>query len=189
MSALDVGLLLLGLVTGLTLAGHGAQKALGWFGGPGMRAWTASVASMGFAPAGVFAWAGMLGELLGGLGLALGVLTPLAAALVTAQMVVIIFHVHWRQGFWNTKRGIEYPLVLAAVAVFLGLVGRGMVSLDHIVSPTELLPAYARIALLLAGAGAGAIALAAGARGRTGGPERRPASVGSNRAGTGSTPR
>ncbi len=33
---MDIGLLLLRLTVGLTLGAHGAQKLLGWFGGPGL---------------------------------------------------------------------------------------------------------------------------------------------------------
>lgn len=173
MTALDAGLLLLGLVSGLTLAAHGAQKAFGWFGGPGMRGWTGAVAGMGFYPAAPFAAAAMLAELLGGLGLALGLFTPFAAAAVVAQTTVIIFHVHWHHGFWNTERGVEYPVLLATAAVFLGLVGRGGISVDALLSSpllpfsSALAPAHAalppltiRLALLLIGAIAGSAALA-----------------------------
>ena len=174
MSALDAGLLLLGLVVGLTLASHGAQKAFGWFDGPGMQGWTSAVAGMGFYPAAPFATAAMLAELLGGLGLALGFLTSIAAAMVVAQSIVIIFHVHWRHGFWNTERGIEYPLLLGVVALFLGIVGRGLLSADGLLSsPLSLLsgglapghsvvpPMTVRVALLLGGVIAGSLALAA----------------------------
>jgi putative oxidoreductase len=173
MTALDAGLLLLGLTAGLTLAAHGAQKAFGWFGGPGMHGWTGAVAGMGFYPAAPFAAAAMLAELAGGLGLALGLLTPFAAAFVVAQTTVIIFHVHWHHGFWNTERGIEYPLLIGIVAVFLGLVGRGTLSVDGLLSSpllpmngalrqahSVLPPLTIRMALLLAGAVIGSLALA-----------------------------
>jgi len=35
---MDVGLLILRLTVGLTLAAHGTQKLFGWFGGPGIDA-------------------------------------------------------------------------------------------------------------------------------------------------------
>lgn len=173
MTPLDVGLLLLGLTAGLSLAAHGAQKGLAWFGGSGMRGWTARVSGMGFRPAGLFAWASMLAELLGGIGLALGIGTTLAAGIVIAQLIVVIFHIHWRNGYWETNRGVEYPVLLAVVVVFLGIVGRGVLSVDGLLaSPLlaaygGLVPAHAvvpplagRIALLLAGAVAGSVALA-----------------------------
>ena len=34
---MDIGLLLLRLTVGLTLAAHGTQKRFGWFGGPGLN--------------------------------------------------------------------------------------------------------------------------------------------------------
>ena len=183
MSVVDVALLLFGVCVGLTFAAHGAQKAFGWFGGPGMHGWRGTVASMGFRPPGLFAAASMAAELLGGLSLALGLLTTVGASLLVAQSIVIVFHVHWPRGFWNTERGIEYPLQLAVVAVALGLVGRGALSLDGALAMPGILggglagadraidllpPLTLRVALLLAGAVVGSIALAvphlAGAR-------------------------
>jgi putative oxidoreductase len=160
---------------GLTLAAHGAQKAFGWWGGPGFNGWRGAVAAMGFRPAGLFATASMLAELLGGVSLALGLFTSVGAALIVAQMTVILFHVHWPRGFWNTERGIEYPLQLAVVAVALGLVGRGLLSIDGALATPGLFvidglsgldraiilapPLTLRLALLLGGAVAGSLAL------------------------------
>lgn len=172
MTALDAGLLLLGLTAGLTLAAHGAQKGFGWFGGQGMQGWTGTIAGMGFYPAAPFARVSMLVELVAGVALAVGFLTSFAAAAIVAQSIVIVFHVHWRHGFWNTERGIEYPLLLAVVAVFFGVVGRGMISIDGLLSSPvfagSLAPVHSavppltiRLALLLAGAIAGSLALTA----------------------------
>src|SRR5262245_3323706 len=119
MSVVDVALLLLGVSAGLTVAAHGAQKAFGWFGGQGMAGWRGTVAQLGFRPPNLFATFSILAELLGGLSLALGLLTSVGAALIVAQTIVIVFHVHWPRGFWNTDRGIEYPLQLAVIAVAL----------------------------------------------------------------------
>ena len=44
---MDVGLLILRLTVGLTLAAHGTQKLFGWFGGPGIDA-----VGLRFAPLG-----------------------------------------------------------------------------------------------------------------------------------------
>jgi putative oxidoreductase len=175
MTVVDVGLLLLGLSVGLTLAAHGAQKAFGWWGGPGPSGWRGTIASMGFRPVRLFAALSTAAELVGGLSLALGLFTSIGAALVVAQSVVIVFHVHWQRGFWNTARGIEYPLQLAVVAVVLGLIGRGALSLDGALATPGLFgfgglagldraivltpPLTLRIALLLGGAIAGSIAL------------------------------
>lgn len=55
MTASDVGVLLVRLAIGLTFAAHGAQKLLGWWGGPGFAGWTGGIARMGLrhAPYGI----------------------------------------------------------------------------------------------------------------------------------------
>lgn len=126
----NIGLLLLRLVAGLLFAGHGAQKVFGWFGGKGMKGQRAMIERLGLQPVWLWAWVGALGELLGGLGLVAGLLTPLAAAGAIGAMVVAIVKVHWRKGLWNTNGGIEFPLTLATVGFVVGLVGPGVYSLD-----------------------------------------------------------
>lgn len=72
----------------------------------------------------------ILGELGGGLSLALGLLTPLGAAGGVGAMCMAIAKTHWKNGFWNSKRGYEFPLALLAIAVAVGIVGPGAYSLD-----------------------------------------------------------
>jgi putative oxidoreductase len=126
----DLGLVLLRLVVGLTFAAHGAQKAFGWWAGPGYPGWTGALQSMGWRPAPLWALVSVGAELLAGLLFALGFLTPLAAAALIGQSVVIVFSVHWPKGFWNTKGGWEFPTSLAAAAIAICLIGPGAVSLD-----------------------------------------------------------
>ena len=128
----DLAILLLRLVVGLLFFGHGAQKVFGWFGGKGMTGQLAMMERLGLQPARLWAWVNALAELLGGLGLAAGLLTPLAATLVIGSMVVAIIKVHWPNGLWNTNRGIEFPLTLATVAFVVGLTGPGIYSLDDL---------------------------------------------------------
>ncbi len=126
----SVGLLILRVIGGLTLAGHGAQKLLGWFDGPGFARFSQGMTRQGLRP-GLF-WAGLavLGELGGGLSLAFGFLTPLGAAGAVGAMFMAIASAHWANGFWNSKRGIEFPLSLLTIAVALGVAGPGLYSLD-----------------------------------------------------------
>lgn len=63
---MDIALLLLRFVAGLTLAAHGAQKLFGWFGGGGIRGTGQFFESQGFKPGGTFAVLGGLTELAGG---------------------------------------------------------------------------------------------------------------------------
>jgi uncharacterized membrane protein YphA (DoxX/SURF4 family) len=46
---MDIGLLLLRLTVGLTLAAHGTQKLFGWFGGPGLDAIGQFLVMLGFS--------------------------------------------------------------------------------------------------------------------------------------------
>lgn len=153
----DLGLLILRLVVGLTLAGHGAQKAFGWWGGPGLAGWRSAVAHMGFQPVGLWTVASMGAELVGGLALALGFLTPLAAAWLVGQTIVIIGKVHLPKGFWNGKGGIEFSLSLGAAVVAIGLIGPGSISIDG--SQGIAFGESVRIALLVIGALGGLTAL------------------------------
>src|SRR5579859_4265931 len=127
---LSTGLLILRLVAGLTLAAHGAQKFFGWFGGSGIKGTVQMQGRMGLKPAPL--WAGMviLGEFGGGLSVALGFLTPLGAAGMAGAMFMAVVKSHWKNGFWNSKRGIEFPLQLLAASVAIGITGPGSYSLD-----------------------------------------------------------
>jgi len=126
----DLGILLLRLTVGLVLAGHGSQKLFGVFGGPGLAATGKQFATLGYRP-GTF-HAGLAGscELLGGLGLAVGLLTPLAAAAVVGVMINAMA-VGAPHGLWALHGGLEYPMCIAAAAVAIAAVGPGRLSLDR----------------------------------------------------------
>ena len=139
---LDLALLLLRLSAGLTIAAHGAQKLFGWFGGPGFSGTMKMQERMGLKPLPLWASLVILGEFGGGLLLALGLLTPLGAAGMLGAMFMAIAKAHWKNGFWNSKRGLEFPLQLLAAAVAIGFAGPGSYSLDAlfgIALPTPLL--------------------------------------------------
>lgn len=147
---MDIGLLLLRLVVGFTLAAHGGQKLFGWFGGYGLAGTGGWLESIGFRPGKVHAALAGSAELVGGLLLALGFLTPVGAALVIAVMVVAIVSVHLPKGFFVSAGGFEYNLVLLGAAAALAFTGPGAYSLD------------AGQGLELAGSVAGVVAVLAG---------------------------
>src|SRR4051794_12937619 len=129
---MELGLLVLRIVVGLFFMGHGAQKLFGWFGGHGLEG-TAGFfeQAIGLRPGRVHATGAGLAEFGGGLLLTLGLLTPLAAAVLMATMFVAIATVHWTKGVWVTEGGYEYNAVLIAVAFAVTAVGPGNWSLDH----------------------------------------------------------
>ncbi len=150
--SLSLGLLILRLVAGLTIAAHGAQKLFGWFGGPGFTKLAQGFETQRFKPAWLWACLVILGELGGGLSLALGFLTPLGAAGIFGAMFMAIFKSHWKNGFWNSKRGLEFPLSLLAAGVTIGLTGPGNYSLNAlfgITLPGPLLFCVLAVAALL----------------------------------------
>src|ERR1700754_4705021 len=128
---MNVALLVLRIVVGVLFAGHGAQKLFGWFGGHGLEGTGGFFDSLGLGPGRTTALLAGMAEFFGGLLFALGLATPLASALICAVMFVAIMSVHWRQGLWVTEGGIEYPLVLVAVAFAVAATGAGKYSLDH----------------------------------------------------------
>jgi putative oxidoreductase len=130
MSAYDVGLLIVRLCLGLTLAAHGLNK---FFGGGRIKGTAAWFESIGMKPGRFHALIAALAETISGLLLAAGLLTPIAAAGFVALMFVAAWTVHRPNGFFIVKEGWEYNLVLAAVAVGVATTGPGDASLDYII--------------------------------------------------------
>jgi putative oxidoreductase len=126
----DIGLLTLRLVLGLVFVGHGGQKLFGWYGGSGLKGWIAGVGKMGLRPAWFWALLAALSEFGGGVLVTLGLLNPLGSLGIIAAMLFAIVKVHWPKGFWNSKGGIEFPLMNLTVALALGLMGSGAYSVD-----------------------------------------------------------
>ena len=154
-----IGLLILRLVVGLTLAAHGAQKLFGWFGGYGLNGTGGLLEQLGFVPGRRNALFAGLAELGGGLLLALGLATPVAAALIVAVMTVAAVSAHLKQGFFNHNQGYEYTLILAIAAVSLAFTGPGPLSLDARLGVHDAGPVWGLAALVL-GVVAGTIRLA-----------------------------
>ncbi len=130
---MDTGLLFLRLAVGLTLAAHGTQKLLGWFGGPGLSATGQFFTVLGFPPGRRHALMAALGETLSGALLAVGLATPAAVAIVVSVMLVAVVTVHLSKGFFAQNGGYEYAFVLAAAALTLAFTGPGSFSIDALI--------------------------------------------------------
>jgi putative oxidoreductase len=102
----------------------------GWLKLTDIAATQRSFADIGIPVPAISAYLAVAGELLGGLGLIVGLLTPIASFGVLATMVVAIGFVHLRHGLLAHNGGFEYPLTLALVALHFIARGAGPISLD-----------------------------------------------------------
>jgi putative oxidoreductase len=122
---------LIRFAAGFMLVPHGCQKLFGWFGAPPLEGYMKFFGSLGLEPAGF--WLIFIGlvEFVGGLCLAFGLVTRIAAAAICLQMLYIVFFINWPNGyFWLPKSGIEYPLMWAIVAFAFFVTGGGRLSID-----------------------------------------------------------
>jgi len=119
-----VALTLLRISTGIIMAGHGWQKA------QDIPGWIEKVTAMGVPMPKVMAYLSLAGELGGGLGLIVGLLTPLAAFGVVCVMATAVFKVHFNNGLWAKDNGFEYPLTLMLIGIYFIFRGAGPISLD-----------------------------------------------------------
>ena len=126
--------LILRLALGIVMFPHGAQKALGWFGGHGLRGTIGFFNSQGIpVPLTLLAIAA---ELLGSLGVLFGLFTRVAAFGIACVMVVAIVTVHAKVGFFmnwfGTQKGegFEYHLLVLGIALALIVGGAGLWSFD-----------------------------------------------------------
>ena len=122
MLSLALGLLVMRLGVGLLMVVHGAQKLFGMFGGYGLKGTAGFFESLGFKPGVLFVVLAGLAEVLGGLLLAAGLLTPLAGLLIAGTMAVAILTAHKGEKLIG---GYELPLVYLVVGLGLALAGPG----------------------------------------------------------------
>ncbi|HWO32498.1 MAG TPA: DoxX family protein [Candidatus Acidoferrum sp.] len=135
----DDAVTFLRLVLGVVFFAHGAQKALGWFGGYGFSGTMGFFTGMMHIP-GLFAVLAIAAEFLGGLGLIVGLLTRVAAFGIFCNMVVAVAMIHYQFGFFmnwaGTQKGegFEFHLLVLAITVFLMIRGAGAASVDRLLS-------------------------------------------------------
>jgi putative oxidoreductase len=135
----DWTLTLLRLFLGVIFFGHGAQKALGWFGGYGYSGTMGFFTNMMHIPW-IFAFLAICAEFLGSLGLIVGLLGRVAAFGIISNMVVAVLLVHSQVGFfmnWTGQQkgeGFEYHLLAIAMAIVILVRGSGAFSIDRALS-------------------------------------------------------
>jgi putative oxidoreductase len=135
----NAGMLIIRLVVGLTLCAHGWNHLYGGGRIPGAARW---YGSMGLRPPLVQAWMSVIFEFTAGAGLAIGFLTPFAAAAAVGLMAVAGVVAHRPNGFFVFKEGYEYVLMIAVIAVAISILGPGKYSLDHAAGLTSHAPFY-----------------------------------------------
>lgn len=127
----DLARLLLRIVAGTLLFGHGTQKLFGWFGGHGLKGTSMWLESLGFRPSDRWAWLAGAGEAVPGALTALGFLSPLGPIGIFGPMVMATTTVHKDKPIWATEGGPELAVVYMTMAGALAMVGPGRYSLDH----------------------------------------------------------
>ena len=121
------GVAILRIVVGLVFVIHGGQKLFVY----GIEGVAGSFTQIGLPLPYVSALLATAAEFGGGLALLLGLYTRWAAVPIAATMLVAIFQVHLKNGFF-APGGFEYPLTLLAAAIALMSVGSGALSIDSL---------------------------------------------------------
>lgn len=130
--------LLLRLTLAVVIFPHGAQKALGWFGGYGFKGTLGYFSQRFPTPLGFLA---IVAEFLGPIGLAIGLLTRVAAFGIACVMVVAVLTTHTPHGFFmnwygsQKGEGFEFHLLVLGIALALMLGGAGLWSVDGLLAP------------------------------------------------------
>ena len=126
------------IVLGIIFFAHGAQKMLGWYGGPGLDSSMRTFTEHLHLPS-VLAFLVIAGEFFGGLALIVGLFSRFAALFIVLTMVGAIATVHFRFGLfldWFGNReghGIEYHLLAIALALVVVVKGAGAFSVDRLI--------------------------------------------------------
>jgi len=119
------GLAALRIVVGVIFLMHGGQKLF-----MGFHNVAGFLGSLGIPLPTLAAIVLTLVEFVGGIALVLGFLTRYAAALLVIDMLVAIITVHAKNGFFTSKGGVEFPLLLLVANISLALAGAGALGVD-----------------------------------------------------------
>jgi putative oxidoreductase len=121
------------VVQGSLMAGHGAQKLFGSFGGPGLEGTSGFMEMLGMRPGRPWAYLAGLSEFGGGVLTALGLLNPLGPLGVIGSMSMATRKAHWGKPIWVTEGGAELPVLNIAISTALMIREPDRYSLDRLV--------------------------------------------------------
>jgi putative oxidoreductase len=133
---MNTALLVLRVVPGILLIGHGLQKLVPPKYSPpllhamGHKATASGFEQIGISPGLPAALLAGVAEILGGISLGAGLLTPVGTILIGATMTTAILTAHARNGIWNAEGGFEFPLLLLALSFVISALGAGSLSVN-----------------------------------------------------------
>jgi len=133
------GFMFLRLSLGVVMFFHGAQKALGWFGGMGYER-TVEVFTSNYGFPVFVAVAVIATEFIGAIWLLIGLFTRIAATAVAVDVGVCAYLNHIQHGFfmnWFGTRageGYEYHVLVLGICFALIVKGAGALSFDRLFS-------------------------------------------------------
>jgi putative oxidoreductase len=128
----DSAPLIVRLAQGSLMAGHGAQKLFGSFGGPGLEGTSGFMEMLGMRPGRPWALLAGLSEFGGGVLTVLGLLNPLGPLGVIGAMSMATRKAHWDKPIWVTEGGAELPVLNIAVSTALMIREPDRYSLDRV---------------------------------------------------------
>ena len=73
-----------------------------------------------------------LAEFIGGILLVAGVLTRITGAVFSVILLGAIFHIRWENGFFVSKGGWEWDLIMLAAVLAIMVAGPGRISVSHV---------------------------------------------------------
>ena len=120
------------LVQGSLMAGHGAQKLFGSFGGHGLEGTSGFMEMLGLRPGRPWAFVAGLSEFGGGVLTAAGLLNPLGPLGVIGSMAMATTKAHWGKPIWVTEGGPELPVLNIAISTALMIREPDRYSLDRL---------------------------------------------------------
>jgi putative oxidoreductase len=123
--SVNIATLVMRAALGVGFVAHGGQKLFGWFGGGGIAGTTAFFRTVGIPSPHAFAYVAGLAEFGGGIAIALGFLTVVAAIGLLAEMLIAITTVSYSAGFFVTAQKIGWELNVYLIGLLAALLFTG----------------------------------------------------------------